>query len=103
MRTTYDVFNDTGGASLLEQRAGIEQLSTVLLKVSLWVGLGDAQALELANNADLSGFVLDDHVAWTSILLSGRSALDDGASLGLGSVRDPSLDDDIAWHGERTR
>ena len=95
LRSTYDIFNNTGTASLLDERSSIEELSTILLEVLLWVSLSDTEALELSDNANLHGFVLDDDVAWCSIGLRSRSTLDDGSSFRLCSVRDPSLDDDV--------
>ena len=95
MRLTYDVFNNTSTASLLNKRGRVKELSSILLKVGLWVSLSNTEALELTNNANLNGFVLDDDVAWSSISLSSTSTLDDGSSFGLSSVWDPSFDDDV--------
>lgn len=99
--TTYDIFDNTSRASLLQQGACIEQLRAVLLKVGLWVGEGDTQTLELTNDANLSLFVLDDHVAWASILLCSSSALDNGAAFRRRAVRNPSFDDDVSCKGTK--
>ena len=92
---TYNVFDNTSGTSLLNEGARFKELSSVLLKVLLWVSLGNTEALELTNNSDLNWFVLDDDVAWCLILLSSSSALNDGSAFSLGSVWDPSFDDDV--------
>ena len=93
--STYDIFDDACSASLSNERASIEKRSTVLLQVALRVGRGNAETLELANNAYLRRLVLDDHVAWTNVLLSSSGTLHNGATFSLSSVWDPSLDDDV--------
>jgi hypothetical protein len=63
----------------------------------LWISLSNTEALELTNNAYLTRFVLNDYIAWTSILLSSCSTLYNCTTFGLSSIWNPSFDDDVTY------
>ena len=63
----------------------------------------DADPLELSDDACLNSLVDDDDVTWLGIAGSSCSTLNDRSSFGLGTVGNPSFDDDIACNGQRRR
>ena len=94
---TYDIFDDTSGTSLLNECAGFEEWSSVLLDISLWVSLSDTESLELTDNTNLNWFILDDDVTWSSISLSSSSTLNDCFSFSLSTIWNPSFDDNVTY------
>ena len=92
---THDVFNNACCSCLLDQALNVEQRCTVPLEVLLGILRRDAEPLELADDAHLRRFVLDDDVAWLRIGFGGFGALDDGLALAHGTVGNPPFDDDV--------
>lgn len=86
--------------SNLWQSIGADELSAVLRDVGLWIGLLNAEVLELTSDLDISGFPLDDDVLWVWDHAWSTSWLEDD-SLRLLAVWQPTLDEDLLWLGWR--
>ena len=94
---THNVFHNTSSTCLLDEGDWVDELSTVALNISGWALRLDTQLLKLTNNAHLRCLVLDDDVAWSLILLSCTSALNNGATFLSSTIGHPSFDDDVSW------